>query len=587
MKITYDKVSSYTKEPVFFLLTNNGNYFLSEIDSKYQGFFYYKNGRMFKIIDSISINKDVAEIKNNFFNVQQKRRSLSESFWLYNEVLIYEQNKAQEFELLLDVKESYDNRAWGRYYEVLGDVDGDIVIKFTKKTDSKEDNSNNVKEYELYLVIKGDRLEYKKTDKWIKKNYSFDKKRNSPDERYVYSCLKIKSKTAVFSVSDKLDKAIEESEYVFDNLKEIKNKMKENHKPLIKDIKHKELELAYKSALHSLDQLRLDDEGIIAGLPWFFQVWSRDELVSLKAFMIDNRFEFVKKILVKNLNNIQKDGRLLNQSLPNSDKTNADSIGWLFKRIEDYENLKGFSKEEIDLIKEKLAYSIDNIKKNYMENGLIRNNPLETWMDSEWSSDNRNGFRIEIQALFLNMLKFAYKLTRKKEYRAEEGRLKGKVRKEFFKNSVLIDGLNDEVIRPNLFIASYIYPQILKREEWAECFKIALDKLWLEWGGLSTMDKSNYLFCKQCTGEIPKSYHRGDSWFWINNLAALMMYKTDKIAFKEYIEKIIKADTEEIFLKGITGAHSELSSAEKLESSGCLNQAWSNAMFIELVNEIN
>jgi glycogen debranching enzyme len=34
---------------------------------------------------------------------------------------------------------------------------------------------------------------------------------------------------------------------------------------------------------------------------------------------------------------------------------------------------------------------------------------------------------------------------------------------------------------------------------------------------------------------------------------------------------------------GAVGCHGEVSSAEKLESKGCLNQAWSSAMYIELL----
>ena len=88
------------------------------------------------------------------------------------------------------------------------------------------------------------------------------------------------------------------------------------------------------------------------------------------------------------------------------------------------------------------------------------------------------------------------------------------------------------------------------------------------------------------TGQGGESYHHGDSWFWLNSLAALSLHRIDKKRFKGNIEKIVHASAQEILWSGALGCHAELSSAKKLESRGCFNQAWSNAMFIELIDEI-
>ena len=146
--------------------------------------------------------------------------------------------------------------------------------------------------------------------------------------------------------------------------------------------------------------------------------------------------------------------------------------------------------------------------------------------------------------------------------------------------------MNDFTIRPNIFIAAYVYQELLTNKEWETCFNNALKYLWLDWGGLSTIDKSNPLFTSESTGENKKSYHRGDSWFWVNNLAALTLSRINNKKFDKNIKKIIDASTEEILWKGCIGCHSELSSAKELSSKGCFNQAWSNAMFIELIDEI-
>ena len=112
-----------------------------------------------------------------------------------------------------------------------------------------------------------------------------------------------------------------------------------------------------------------------------------------------------------------------------------------------------------------------------------------------------------------------------------------------------------------------------------------MKNLWLEWGGLSTIDKKNNLFFDCHTGEDSRSYHRGDSWFWLNNLAAIQLKKINNKKFNRQIQKIISASTEDILWKGCIGCASELSSAKELSSQGCFSQAWSNAMYMELIDE--
>ena len=64
------------------------------------------------------------------------------------------------------------------------------------------------------------------------------------------------------------------------------------------------------------------------------------------------------------------------------------------------------------------------------------------------------------------------------------------------------------------------------------------------------------------------------------------MNRINKNKFKKNIQKIIDASTEEILWKGCIGCHAELSSAKELRSEGAFNQAWSNAMYIELIDEV-
>jgi glycogen debranching enzyme len=204
-------------------------------------------------------------------------------------------------------------------------------------------------------------------------------------------------------------------------------------------------------------------------------------------------------------------------------------------------------------------------------------------MDTDWKNDAREGARIEIQALFLAALRLLRKIDKADPFEKELAR---KVRKEFFDGKILADGAGDKTIRPNVFIAAYAYPELLTKKEWIMCFESMLPKIWLSWGGLSSIGKSSPLFTSHNTGESAESYHRGDSWFWINNLAAIVLHRLDKDRFKKYIDKILKASIKEMLYMGVTGYSAELSSAAELKSQGCFCQAWSSAMFIELIDEI-
>jgi glycogen debranching enzyme len=95
------------------------------------------------------------------------------------------------------------------------------------------------------------------------------------------------------------------------------------------------------------------------------------------------------------------------------------------------------------------------------------------------------------------------------------------------------------------------------------------------------------LFVDHYTGRNNSSYHRGDSWFFINNIAAICMLRTDKVKFRKYIDSIVDAGAREILWSGAAGHAAEISDANHLSSQGCFSQAWSNATFIELMLELN
>ena len=341
-------------------------------------------------------------------------------------------------------------------------------------------------------------------------------------------------------------------------------------------------------------------KGIYAGLYWFPQFWARDELISLKALMHAGKYPLVKELLWKHLHHITVEGYLPNR-VPSADLKSADAAGWLWKRVADFISFLDQKKllnrylttRDRMFLKRQLRQTIVGIKNRHMQNGLVVNGNKETWIDTEWGGEVRSGARIEIQAAYLHMLNLMGTLcglTGDKRGKAtmalQERSFAQKVRKAFWTGTALKDGSDDATMRPNVFLAYYLYPPLLTDTYWKSCFTAALEKLWNDWGGLSTIDKGHPLFCAQYTGENNRSYHRGDSWYWVNNLAAIALRRADPEKFAPYVKRILDASTYELLWSGIVGYSAELSSSARLESKGCLAQAWSMGMYLELVEEI-
>lgn len=210
-------------------------------------------------------------------------------------------------------------------------------------------------------------------------------------------------------------------------------------------------------------------------------------------------------------------------------------------------------------------------------------------MDTVWhSEDGREGFPIEIQCLHLNMLSLMSKLGGTKSYKTREDKMKERVLDVFWKKEIglLADMDYDDTQRTNIFIAYYVYPDLLSRKDWQTAFESCLEKTWQEWGGLSSIAKDHPLYTPEYTGKDNQSYHRGDSWYWINDLAAICLHRNNPIAFEDKVKKILDASAGEILWSGAVGHAAEVSSSSHSTSDGCFAQAWSASMFIELVYEV-
>ena len=601
------KLDEHASGETAFLITNKKGNYLSLGQSNFshmQGLLFFEHERweLFKTIEDIKINKEMTAIKNSLSTVQRLYKDGTEEFFnLFNNSLVYSvHNYTGELVLELDFREIFNFDDKGRIYSIKKE-DDIIIIRYDKFTG----HSSSVIDKTRFLAIKGAH-NFKQIGEWIKKDYPYDARRGSKSEFYIYKALSIEVNgraELVFSFSDDKEKAKEHLEQVYENTHYLMHSLQ-------KYMAHtfKSHDLALDVAMKALDDLLISTDrtersvGIVAGLPWFYQFWARDELISLKALMLQDKHYLVKSILFKYLAAISDDG-LIPGRFPGTeaDVKSIDSTGWLFFRLKEFIQMLVSKKildtylslSELVAVKRALEKAIHGLVHNHTIGGLVINNAQESWMDTKPA--NRKGACIEVQALFLSMIdmhNYIASITKSKQlFKGIEKEYKEKVREAFFDGETLYDSLTEEAasdaVRPNVFLAYYIYPGLLTKKEWKTVFDNTLKALWLDWGGLSTINHTNHLFKAEYAGECDVSYHNGDSWYFINNYAALAMHRLDKEHYAKQISRIVHANKEEMLFSGFIGCCAELSSAKQMKSEGCLSQAWSVASLIELLHELH
>ncbi len=543
--------------PESFILSNRKGDYLWIKDnpqSRYEGWFVRFPDNFYRIIESVCARDrgELLEINYGFNYVIKRWEKVEEKFYLSADCssLVYEISNARDVDIFFDVRPSYSS---------------DQLVDYNYHCDKK----NGITTFEfangISLAVKCEHS--RDVKKYFARHYPYDEQRKShPFWRDVWHGATLYGKKFVFSVAKNKDTAVHEVSQPV-----VIQKIKKGRDSI--DV------VCAKNALQSL--VSFHDTGIYAGFPWFFHFWQRDEAISLKSAFNLHR-EVGKDIFL----------RLLKTSFHKGPRgvVNYDAVGWLFKRAEDI--MPHLTHEKRDQVKRHLKKYIEELLWRSTANDFAVNKAYETWMDSI----PRDGARIEMQAMRLNMYSLARKTaTRSSEkalYRELEETLKEKVRKKFFTGKKLYDGYCpskdecDKTTRPNIFLAHYIYPELLTKKEWEIVFDFALKELWLDWGGVATISKNDYRFSQEHTGEDSTSYHQGDSWFFINNLTALALHRVNKKKYQGKINKIISASREEVLWMGAVGTPAEVTSAKKLESGGCINQAWSSATYLEAVKEI-
>ncbi|MFH1399960.1 MAG: amylo-alpha-1,6-glucosidase [Nanoarchaeota archaeon] len=586
-----------------FLLTDKHGSFLSfgdPSDSHVQGYcqFSPNEWEMYKTIENISIAPKATTIVNDLTSIERRGDRSSERFIMHPKGFLYILDDYAGLATVdLDFRRIYDFHDQGRVYRVTQEPDG-LLVEYKKFTDG----SLSSLDHTYYLYVFG-AVNFTLRDEWIPVEYPYDLRRGTTTQRYVYRAFDIPVHNRIrlaFAGSRNPQHARQNAKQVFHSAETYRAQAERTWSDTLTNPR-----VSHNVAIKALDDLcvALHDNhaGVFAGLPWFFHLWARDELICLGALIAGGRYDLVRSILARYMHRFKPDGRLPTR-FPPTTLDSADAPGWFCLRAKQFlsklkeEGLleKYYSTDDLKRLYFTVERSISRINRFYLRDHLVYSGPLETWMDTSVGDDARQGACLEVQLLHIRMYDLAEWLCshlgfdEAASYRHLRGLMFDAVRQRFRHGRILADRIDergpDLVVRPNIFLAHYIYPYIFSSAEWKVFFDEALKELWLHWGGLSTLPRSHPLFVDEYTGENNRSYHHGDSWFFINNIAARQMALVDLHAFRPRIDAILKASEQELLFSGFVGHAAELSSACRLESSGCRAQAWSLATFVDLVD---
>ena len=575
-------------DPQLLLTNRHGGFFYWQENpsSRYQGWYVREKGGMYKTIAQLRLGTrlQIKRVTNNFSSCEIERSGgVRETFFLDpdSDSLVWQTNEAIPLSVFLDGKEIFDNDDQGRLYDISAE-DGCIVIEFVKRKD-------DLLQYRFALAIAGvGGSEVKK--EWVEQRYERDRERSDfPFERHIFRAVELKGRRFVFSVSQDKDVAKETAKRVYADTEKIKKALESEDQWLM----HKydcaasdpEMRLAHCAAKLSVQRMVVRDEwknaeGLYAGIPWFTQFWMRD--FAIAAGQLDP--VDAHAIVMRYVDEYVSTGMLPGRSAGSI--AYADTELFFFWRVRQMYDAEAFTEEEKKTIISLLVTFLDNELPKRTQNGLVTNGPKETWMDTEYKGSSRAGSRVEIQALACAAFAFAARATGDTKYADQEHALLRTAREALWNGTALADGAGDPDVRPNCFLAYHVYPGLLLKHEWEKAFEYTLGSLWLPWGGIATIAKDHPLFCGIDRGcEYPnRSYHHGNAWFFIHNIAARALYRVNDKKFKPYIDALLTTSSRDVLWSGIFGHHSEISSAEHFAPAGCFAQSWSAATLCDAID---
>ena len=184
-----------------------------------------------------------------------------------------------------------------------------------------------------------------------------------------------------------------------------------------------------RESLQSFIVKRDDSFSVIAGYPWFLD-WGRDTLIALRGLIAADMLLESKQIICQ-FASFEEEGTLPNtlygRKVGNRDTSDAPL--WLFVAAHDLiDKENSLQLLQADCNGRKLLQVLESIAENYLrgtangisvcaETGLVFSPSHFTWMDTNYpAATPREGYPVEIQALWISALQLLAKITEKAQW---------------------------------------------------------------------------------------------------------------------------------------------------------------------------
>ena len=612
MNIVYDIESSSHKyesndSNLNFLLSKDEDFLnlgIIKNTSKHQGYIVSNSNEKYKIIDEFMIEgATFNQIKYDGVKTIRKfsvnNKNYEDIYYLSSKGLVYSSNYDSWIYLDLDCKNKNDFDKWGRNYKIYK-KNNIYIIEYTKTKTNQSDN-----EYQVFLGILGSNITFEKLEQWIEKEYDYSKMRGTESNIHIFRALRFKTSRNNkvffcygFSQEEVLNKTSSIERGLKKEYSEDKIKLNKNLRiPQFKKLLTSNVNLGYKLSNNAISNF-ITKKGSVAGVPWFNDVWSRDELASMNSLILNESYELVKERLEFYINSINPNTGMIKRIDTIDSLESPDSVFWLSNRLINFISILDYkkklndfySKEELNRIFTTLENSFKNIMKiNFdREVGLLKVKHGDSWMDTIITV-----YPIDIQTQLLGFISNLSELAevigdkeKKSHYHEFWVELADNVKSKYFRDNLLYAEYNSKRVNCNVFLAYYFCPDLLTQKEWELVFDNSLKQLKTFWGGISSLSKFDSNYRGEYSGENNLSYHNGDSWFWINNIAAIVLHDVNEKKYREFIHRIIISSTKDILENGCIGYSSEISSAKEQKAYGCFAQLWSSAFYIEMIDRV-
>jgi starch synthase (maltosyl-transferring) len=357
--------------------------------------------------------------------------------------------------------------------------------------------------------------------------------------------------------------------------------------------------------------VRRDDfKTVIAGYPWFLD-WGRDSLICARGLLATGLTNEVRQILLT-FAKFEKDGTLPN-TIHGHDVSNRDTSDaplWFAVVCEEFsetQNSKPKTQNFFSTLVEKNGRTVRNVLASIAENyiagtpngirmdadsALVWSPSHFTWMDTNHPAGTpREGYPVEIQALWIRLLRLLEKISAKaeqKKWRDLANRATASFEQLFWleeqgwfadvllakKNVIARDATPSDALRNNCLFAVSL--GLVAGERAKRCVAAA-EKFLVTPGALRSLaplpvktplpvmrdghvinDPNNPYWPRYAGDEDTRrkpAYHNGTAWTW---------------TFPSFCEALVRAW--DFAPEAVAAAKSYLGSAEKLLNEGCLGQ---------------